>query len=266
MKRAGLICMIVGFTFVFAFNTLAGPVIDRIVKKGELVVGISGNQPPLNATSKEGEIIGLEADLAKIFADAMGVKLKFEVMPFKELLPSLKDGKVDMVLSGMTITPERNLQAAFVGPYFISGKSIITTKEKAQSIESAADINNSYTTLTALEGSTSQNFVKNIIPQAKLLTTKNYDAALELLLQGKADAMVADFPFCILSSFRYQDKNLVAVDKPFTYEPVGVALPPNDPLLVNVVENTLLTIEGSGALLLLTENWFKDPAWLQKLP
>ena len=58
MRRLGLVCMIVGFTFVFALNALAGPVVDRIVKKGELVVGISGNQPPLNATNKEGEIIG----------------------------------------------------------------------------------------------------------------------------------------------------------------------------------------------------------------
>ena len=122
MRRVGLVCMIVGFTFVFVLNALAGPVVDRIVKKGELVVGISGNQPPLNATTKEGEIIGLDADLAQVFADAMGVKLKFEVMPFAELLPSLKDGKVDMVLSGMTITPERNLKAAFVGPLFSFGK------------------------------------------------------------------------------------------------------------------------------------------------
>ena len=64
--------------------------------------------------------------------------------------------------------------------------------------------------------------------------------------------MVADFPYCVVASFRHQDKNLVAVDKPFTYEPLGVALPTNDPLLVNLVENTLLTLEGSGALLLLT--------------
>jgi polar amino acid transport system substrate-binding protein len=56
------------------------------------------------------------------------------------------------------------------------------------------------------------------------------------------------------------------VDKPFTYEPLGIAVPANDPLLVNWVENFLMTLGGSGGLQVLTERWFKDPSWLNKLP
>lgn len=255
-----------GLCFLFTVSASAGPVLDRILKRGELVVGISGNQPPLNATSKEGNIIGLDADLAILMADTMDVKVKFNTIPFSELLSSLEAGKVDVIISGMTITPERNLKVAFVGPYFISGKSIITTKEKALSLDSVADINTPATTLTALKGSTSQAFVEKCIPEAKLITTKNYDEALELVMQGKADAMIADYPFCAVSAFRYRDKKLVAVDKPFTYEPLGIALPANDPLLVNWVENFFMTLEGSGDLQMLTERWFRDSSWLSKLP
>ena len=258
--------IVLGLTFLFTSNVLAGPAIDRILQKKELVVGISGNQPPLNATSKEGEIIGLDAELAQLIADAMGVKIKFEVMPFSELLSSLETGKIQMILSGMTITPERNLKVAFVGPYFISGKSIVTTKEKALSIESTDDINTSYTTLVALKGSTSQNFVQNVVPKAKLVITKNYNEALDLVLQGKADAMVADYPFCVVSAIRYREKKLIAVDEPFTYEPLGIAIPANDPLLINWLENVFLTLEGSGALEMLTEKWFKDVSWINELP
>jgi polar amino acid transport system substrate-binding protein len=266
MNRVKIIFMVTGLTFLFASSVLAGPVIDRILKEKELVVGISGNQPPFSATSKEGEIIGLDADLAQLIADAMGVKIKFEVVPFSDLLSSLEVGKVEMVLSGMTITPERNLKVAFVGPYFISGKSIVTRKEKALSIENTADINNSYTTLVALKGSTSQNFVQNVVPKAKLVTTENYDEALNLVLQSKADAMVADYPFCVVSAFRYRDKKLIAVEEPFTYEPLGIAIPANDPLLINWLENVLLTLEGSGALEMLTEKWFNDASWIKELP
>jgi len=117
MNRAKIIFMIIGLTFLFTSNALAGPVIDRILKKKELVVGISGNQPPFSATSREGELIGLDAELAELIADAMGVKIKFEVMPFSELLSSLETGKVEMVLSGMTITPERN-KSCFRRPLF----------------------------------------------------------------------------------------------------------------------------------------------------
>lgn len=254
------------FSFLTAVCAPAGQVLDRILKNGKLVVGTSGNQPPFSVTTKEGDIIGLDADLAALMADAMGVKMKLNAMPFSELLDALKAGKVDVVISGMTITPERNLKVAFVGPYFISGKSIIIPFEKAASLNSAADLNSPDITLAVLKGSTSQEFVETIVPRAKLVTTGDYDKALDLVKQGKADAMVADYPFCALSSYRYPEKKLATVDKPFTYEPLGIALPADDPLLVNWVENFLMTIGGSEGLQILTDRWFKDPAWLNKLP
>ena len=64
-------------------------VLDRISQKGVLVVGTAGSMPPFNMTTREGDVIGFEPDMAKLMAQEMGVKLKFEVMPFSELLPSL---------------------------------------------------------------------------------------------------------------------------------------------------------------------------------
>ena len=117
-------------TFALAFSLVtaaaAGTSLDRILQKGELVVGITGTQPPLNATTKDGKIIGFDADIAAAIAMNMGVKVKFSKMQFSELLPALEAGKVDMVLSGMTMTLSRNLKVAFVGPYYISGKGILT--------------------------------------------------------------------------------------------------------------------------------------------
>ena len=69
------------------------PVIDRIVDKGELVVGTMGKMPPLNMTTKTGNLIGLEVDMVKSMAAAMGVKYRFESMAFSELLPALEAGR-----------------------------------------------------------------------------------------------------------------------------------------------------------------------------
>jgi polar amino acid transport system substrate-binding protein len=267
MKKTMLVINLV-FILVFSFtvNALAGPVVDRILQKGELVVGVSGNQPPLNAKAKDGEIIGLDADLAKLLAASMGVKATFSAMPFSELLPALEAGKVDVIVSGMTITPERNLKAAFVGPYFLSGKSIIAKIETVASWDEPSDLDNPETTLTALKGSTSQQFVEAVIPKAKLIAAKDYDEALQLVMDGKASAMVADFPFCMVASYRYKEQKLATTDKPFTYEPLGIALPPNDPLFINILDNFFMTLQGTGALMGLTERWFKDPSWMQRLP
>jgi len=98
--------------------------LDRISQRGVLVVGTAGSMPPFNMTTREGDVIGLEPDMSKLMAEEMGVKLRLEVMPFSELLPALEAGKVDLILSQMTITGKRNMKVAFVGPYFISGQGL----------------------------------------------------------------------------------------------------------------------------------------------
>ena len=242
------------------------PVLSKIVERGELVVGTAASMPPLNMTTKEGEIIGFEIDLARNMAGAMGVKLNLVAMPFSDLLPALEAGRVDAILSNMTITGERNRKVAFAGPYFISGKSFLTKYKKIASAKDPSEVNSPATALAALKGSTSQAFVEELIPKAKLVPTKDYDEAVKMVLRDEVDALIADFPICVVSVFRYPEQNLVASVTPLTYEPIGVALPANDPLLVNWVENFLNAMEGSGALRMLRKRWFEDASWLERLP
>ena len=248
-------------------NSPAGsPVIDRIVDRGQLVVGTMGKMPPMNMTTKDGDLIGMEIDLAKSIAAAMGVKARFETMAFSDLLPALEDGKVDMILSGMTITPARNMKAAFVGPYFQSGKAFLTKIKTIAEADEAADVNIADTKLVALKGSTSQAFVEKFIPKATLITAADYDEAVDMVLKDKVHAMVADYPICVVSVFRYPDAGLLGVVTPITYEPIGIAVPPGDPLLVNWLENFMSTLEGSGWFELLEKRWFGRGDWLNKLP
>jgi len=242
------------------------PVLDRISQRGILVVGTAGSMPPFNMTTKEGAVIGVEPDIAKLMAQEMGVKLRFEVMPFSELLPALEAGKVDLILSQMTITGKRNMKVAFVGPYFISGKSFVTKIKWIASVKDPGQVNSPKTSMVALRGSTSQTFVERDVPKAKLLLAKDYDEAVDMVLKGKVDAMVADYPICVLTVLRNPGQGLISVISPLNYEPIGIALPGNDPLLVNWMGNFLTTLEESGLLDLLRERWLTDGSWLEKLP
>jgi ABC-type amino acid transport substrate-binding protein len=94
--------------------------LQQILASGELRVGISADRPPLNAKDRRGEIVGFEADIIRS-ADAMGLELRFVVEPFSELIPSVERAEVDLAISGLTMTHERNARVAFAGPYFISG-------------------------------------------------------------------------------------------------------------------------------------------------
>ncbi|UCF94994.1 MAG: transporter substrate-binding domain-containing protein [Desulfobacterales bacterium] len=266
MKKAVFVAALVGaLALIFVTTAPAGTVFDRILKKGELVVGITGTQPPLNATTKEGQIIGLDADIAKLIAKNMGVKVRFATLKFAALLPALQAGKVDMILSGMTMTPERNLKVAFIGPYYISGKGILTKAKNIAALQAADGLNDPQFKVAVLKASTSQEFVEKTAPQAKLVLTQSYDEALDLLFQDKVDALIADYPFCAFSAFRHADKELTAGQSRLTFEPLGIAVQ-EDPLLMNWLQNFMKMLDGSGQLGKLNERWFKDASWVKELP
>jgi polar amino acid transport system substrate-binding protein len=216
-------------------------------------------------TTKEGDVIGLEIDIARAMASSMGVKLKLETMPFAELLPSLEEGRIDMIISGMTMTSKRNLKVAFVGPYMKSGKGLLTKIKRLASVDDSTEINSPGTKLAALKGSTSELFVQTVLFNTTLVPVRDYDEGVDMVIRDEVHALIADYPICVVSVVRYPEEGLISANTPFTYEPLGIAIPANDPHLVNWTENFLKYMEGSGALAMLKERWFEDGSWLSRL-
>jgi polar amino acid transport system substrate-binding protein len=195
----------------------------------------------------------------------MGVRLSIAKMPFADLLPALESGKVDMVISSVTMTLERNSKFAFVGPYYVSGKGILTRAANIASLQEQDGLNKSEFRVAALKDSTSMDFAVKAAPKASMVAAKSYDEAIGMLLEEKIDAMIADYPFCAFAAFRYKDKGLVAGQAKLTYEPLGIAIR-EDALLINWLENFMMMLQGSGRLESLTKRWFQDGSWIEKLP
>ena len=266
MKKTVLAVVLLSLlSLVFALSATAGPAMDRILGNGELVVGTSGAQPPMTAITQKGEIIGLDADVAKAMAAALGVKLKFKILPFAKLLPALQAGKVDMVISGLTMTPQRNMTVGFVGPYHISGKALLTKFKSMVTSEDTAKLNSEAFAYVALESSTSASLVETLMPKSRLVTAKNYEEAVEMVLSNKVDALVADYHVCVLSLLRHPNEGLVSLITPFTYEPLGIAMPAGDAQMMNWTTNFLNTMRQSDELIKLKVKWIEDPSWLMDL-
>jgi polar amino acid transport system substrate-binding protein len=245
-----------------SFPAVSQKVLAAIVKSGEIRIGTTGDQPPFSMKSKTGELMGYEIDLAKALATTLGVKPKLVEMPFSELMDALKSGKIDAIMSGMTITPERNLSALFAGPYIVSGKSILTKSSKVAAFNADTSAGGKKYKIVCLKGSTSEEFVKTIMSKHQLIAVNNYDDGVAMVINDQADAMVADKPICVLSILKNPGKDLVTGEQPLTVEPIGMALPSGDPQFLNLVTNYLSTLQISGTLPALEKKWFNDGSWM----
>jgi polar amino acid transport system substrate-binding protein len=265
LKHA-LIAGLLAIAALLPINALAGDTLQRVVDFKVLKVGMSGDQPPMNTVNREGGLMGFDVDLARALALAMRVKLEIKTMPFGELMTALEKDEIDMIISGMAITPERTEMVSFVGPYMMSGKSILTSNSVLANVSSTEEFNRAELKMVALKNSTSASFVRMAAPQAELIEVDNYDAGVSLLKDGKADGMVADMPACVLAVMRYPDAGLVTLKKPLTLEPIGIAISKDDSQFLNLVDNYLEAYGKMGVLTQLRKRWLEESDWLAALP
>lgn len=267
-KRIGVCLLVLGMLagVGVAASATETPVLKRIVESGTIRIGMSGAQAPLNAKSRSGEMIGLEVDLAKFLGDSLGVEVQFVTRPFPELLTSLRKSEVDIVMSGMAMTAERSLEAVFVGPYMMSGKSILTKSQKLASTLGTSELNRSGLTVAALRNSTSAEFAEKRLPEATLVTVENYDAGVEGIIRGDIDALIADYPACVFMVLRHADESLMTLQAPLTVEPIGIAVPSSEIPLQMLLDNYMSAYQDSGFLEMLQVEWLEKDDWLAQLP
>lgn len=264
-KNTIKILLILAMMIAIPFSGIAQKRLNKIINSGEIRVGMSGTQPPFSMHSKSDNLMGYEVELAEMIAESMDVKLTIVEIPFSDLLKALEDGKVDVVMSGVTITPKRNLKSMFVGPYIISGKSILTRSEKLAGMNELSELNNPNIKLAALKGSTSEEFVRKYIPKAQLQVTATHDEAVKMVVNNKIDALFADYPVCVYAMFRYPLIDLGILEQPLSIEPIGIALPADGFLLHNLLQNYLNSLQILGVLDEMEMKWFESGEWLDEV-
>jgi polar amino acid transport system substrate-binding protein len=240
--------------------------LQRILSSGELRVGTAADIPPLAMKDRDGQLMGLEVDLVRALAANMNVEVRFVEMPFAELIPALERGDTDLAVDGITITPARNARVAFAGPYLISGNTLLARKRELADTDDPAQLDDPKFSFAALDSSTGASFVRAHMPKAKLVAVPDNEAGVKALLAGEVDGMISDLQVCMVARLRNPGAELYMRYAPFTTEPLGIALPPDEPLFLNLVTNYLHTLEETGELSQLKAKWLGDGAWLERLP
>lgn len=235
--------------------------LHQILRRGELRVGLEAGYMPFEMRDRRGQIIGFDVDLARLMARSMGVKVSFVNTQWDGIIPALLTDKFDILMSGMTITPERNLQVNFAQPYITIGQTALLARRHAAAVKSVRDLDDPKYLIATKLGTTGEIAVKRYLGKARLKTYETEaDAALEVR-NGRADAFVYDLPFNVVYGAQYPD-SLVHLKEPFTREPLGWAIRKGDPDFLNWLDHFQNQIRNDGTYDALYRKWFEGTSWL----
>ena len=171
----------------------ASSVIETIQQRGKLIVGLS-TFVPWAMRDKQGNLMGFEIDVANKLAADMGVKAEFVPTAWSGIIPALLAEKFDVVISGLSITPERNLTVNFTIPYAHSGQEMAANKQLAGGFKSLTDYNDAKVTFTCRRGATPCTLIQKMFPKANLLQFDDDAQAFQEVLNGKAHATISSGP------------------------------------------------------------------------
>jgi polar amino acid transport system substrate-binding protein len=260
-----VLVMVLGISFAFAddIELAKKSTTEEILKRGKLLVGLEAGYVPFEMADKTGAIVGFDVDMAKEMAKALGVKLELVNTAWDGIIPALVTKKFDIIMSGMTVTQERNLKINFADPYIIIGQTILLNKKNEGAVKSYKDLNDPKYIITSKLGTTGEQATKRYLPKATYKSFEDSAQAAFEVLNGNADAMVYDLPFCVTFMARQGGDNLIFLDEPFTYEPLAWAIRKGDPDFMNWLNNFLKQVKNDGRYERIYNKWIRSTDWIQ---
>ncbi len=274
MKKGLVMGLVFATAILFGFSATAiGSDIDlakkstleQITKRGELRVGFEAGYLPFEMADKKGRFIGFDIDMAKEMAKAMGVKFVPVNTAWDGIIPALITKKFDIIISGMTVTQERNLKINFADPYIIVGQTILLNPKHKGKVKSYKDLNNKKYTLTSKLGTTGEQAIKRMIPRARYKSFETESEAALEVLNGKADATIYDLPFCATFMAQQGKGKLIFLDEPFTFEPLAWAIRKGDPDFMNWLNNFLRQVKNDGRYQKIYSRWITSTDWIKEI-
>lgn len=231
------------------------PTLEKIQKRGTLVVGLSADYAPYEFHTQvngKDEIVGFDVSLAKAIAKKLNVKLEIKDMGMDALLGAMKTGKIDMIVSGYSATEDRKTQVDFSDVYLKAPQTMLVLKKNAKK----------YDTLSAFSGQkigaqtqTIQEDEAKKIDGASVVSLQKYPNLISQLTQGVIAGVVAEKP--IAEAYAEQNKSLAVVNPGFSADATGasaVAVPKNSPVLLSKVNAVVDKVTTDGTF----KQWQKE--------
>jgi len=247
---------------ILTISAATAGMLEDVQKRGTLRVGMS-TFVPWAMRDKDGNLIGFEIDVATQVAEDMGVKVEFVPTAWSGIIPALIAKKFDIIIGGMSITPQRNLTVNFTTPYAHSGQQMAANMQLAGDFTKREDFNSSDVTIACRRGATPCKAAQKLFPKATVRRFDDDAQAFQEVVNGNAHGMISSAPKPRFWSeahptkvfLPFGDENLTKGDEAF-------ALRKGDGDALNFFSNWIIVKTSNGWLKERHDYWFKDQsAW-----
>lgn len=244
-------------------NLSSESVIETIKQDGVIRIGLS-LFVPWSMRDKNGDLIGFELDVGRKLAEDMGVEVEFVPTAWDGIIPALVSGNFDVIISGMSVTPQRNLTVNFTDPYAFSGLAILVNKELTDGM-TQADLNSADVTFAARRGATPAVVIAENFPEANLLLFDEDGASTQEVLNGNAHATMASQPTPNREAGRNPETLRVMEGDLFDPRGEAFAMRKGDPDALNFFNNWIAQQWRSGWLEERHNYWFATEEWADQV-
>ncbi|MDU0273035.1 ABC transporter permease subunit [Staphylococcus aureus] len=222
---------------------------EKIKERGELRVGLSADYAPMefeHTVNGKTEYAGVDIDLAKKIAKDNNLKLKIVNMSFDSLLGALKTGKIDIIISGMTSTPERKKQVDFSDSYMMTKNIMLVKKDKVNEYKDIKDFNNKK--VGAQKGTEQEKIAQTEIENASITSLSRLPDVILALKSGKVEGAVVEKP--VAEAYLKQNPKLGISNVKFNEEEKDtvVAVPKDSPKLLSQINKTIKEVKDKGLI------------------
>lgn len=221
--------------------------LERIRERGALVIATEAEFRPFEWVEPSGKVVGFDIDLAQAVADALGVRLEVRNVKFDSILSELRQGLADLVVSGMTVTPERAQSVRFSQPYFFTVTALLLHRASAGTVASARELDDPARTVAVKEGTTGEQAARAMLPRARLVSHKTENGAALDVAEGRADAFLYDL-HSVEQHHAQHPERTVLLRTPVTVEAYAIAGRLEDSELMARVDATLEAMRKDGRL------------------
>lgn len=193
----------------------------------KLIVGMELAYPPFEMTDEKGNPTGVSVDLAKALGSYLNKEVEIQNTPFDGLIPALKTGKIDLIISSMTATPERAQSIDFSEPYLKTGLCLLVNKNST--VQSIQELDIPGKTVAVKKGTTGHTYAMDHIKQAKVLVLDKESACVLEVVQGKADAFIYD-QMSTYQNWKRNEDTTRPILKPFKEESWAIGIQKETPI------------------------------------